>query len=183
MRIAAGSLIVLSLLLAGCGFHLRGHGELPDAWSSVAVRDIVGSSPLGRGGDSWYDTGHEGMRRELVRALKDAGFAVDLDAPMVIELLQASVSRRAASIDASASAAEYQVDYSVRYRVIGSDGVQVVPETMISTDSSYRFNEAAVLGSAEQEVVVYEDLRAELARRIVDQLRRKAAASARATAP
>lgn len=181
MRIVAGSLIVLSLLLAGCGFQLRVQGELPAAWSSIAVRDVVGDNPLGRGGDTWYDAGHEGIRRELVHALTEGGFTVEAGAPLTIELLQTSVSRHTASIDASASAAEYQIDYSVRYRVIGGDGATLVPDSTIRTDSSYRYNKTAVLGAAEQEIMVYEDLRRELARRMVDHLRRKAAAHA--TAP
>ncbi|MFZ5724640.1 MAG: LPS assembly lipoprotein LptE [Pseudomonadota bacterium] len=183
--VAAACIALLCVQLAGCGFHLRGQQPLPENWAQVAVRDVASRNPLGRGGDSWYESGREGMRRELVRALQEAGFTVDPQASLAIELLGTTVKRRAASIDATASAAEYQVDYAVRFRIVGSDGAQVVPESSISTDSSYRNNEGAVLGSAEQEVTVYEDLRRELARRIVDQLRRKAAAvpQAHATAP
>ncbi len=174
-------IVALCAAMAGCGFHLRGSGELPEGWKVIAVSDAAGKGLLNRGGDTWYDTGHEGMRRELVQSLSDAGFSVEAGAPVTIELLDASVRRRAASIDANASAAEYEIIYTVRYRIVGADGAQVVPESTIHADSSYRYNKTAVLGSAEQETIVYEDLRHELARRVVDQLRRQAAAHA--TAP
>lgn len=174
------TVLALCSLLAGCGFHLRGHGPQPGSgWETVAVREAAARSVTGRGGNSWYAEGRDGIHRELVRALTAAGFTVSDDAALTIELLDATVKRRTASIDAQATtAAEYQIDYEVRFHVIGNDGAVVIPESSARADGSYRFNESAVLGSAEQEIVLYEDLRREIARRIVDQLRRKAARKA-----
>lgn len=181
MRHAAASalLALLCSVLAGCGFHLRGQAVHADSgWAVVTVRDAGVRNPIGRGGSYWYADGRDGLRHELVHQLAEAGFTLDANAPLVIELLDASVRRKAASLDAKASAAEYQVDCEARFRVVGRDGATLIPENTVHADSTYRFNTDAVLGSAEQEVVLYEDLRRELAHRIVDQLRRRAARQA-----
>lgn len=161
---------LLASLLAGCGFHLRGHAPVPEHWTEVAIRDTGGSS-----NGTWYSSGRDGLRRELTRTLTASGFVVRTGAPLTIELMSDSVQRRTASIAATASAAEYQIDYEVRFRITGSDGAELVPATLMRTDSSYRVDEAAVLGSAEQEALLYEEMRRDIARRIVDQLRRQVA--------
>ncbi|MFZ5756323.1 MAG: LPS assembly lipoprotein LptE [Pseudomonadota bacterium] len=172
-------LLLLAAMLAGCGFHLRGHGPVPDGMGTVAIRDAdQGSSNI-----TWYSGGRDGLRRELARSLTTAGFTVSDGAPLTIQLISDSVRRRTASIDASASAAEYQIDYEVRFRVTGSDGAELIPATLLRTDSSYRFDESAVLGSAEQEALLYEDMRREIARRIVDQFHRRVTAAGHAPAP
>lgn len=170
------ALLLFTALLAGCGFHLRGSAPVPAGWTEVAVSDSGGSST-----GTWYSSGREGLRHELSRSLGAAGFLVSASAPITIELMSDSVQRRTASIAASASAAEYQINYEVRFRITGNDGAELVPSTLLRTDGSYRVDEAAVLGSAEQEALLYEDMRRDIARRIVDQLRRQA--TARAPAP
>lgn len=170
-RLRAAPLFVAALLaslLAGCGFHLRGNAPVPAHWTEVAIRDTGGSS-----NGTWYSSGRDGLRRELTRTLTASGFVVRTGAPLTIELMSDSVQRRTASIAATASAAEYQIDYEVRFRITGSDNAELVPATLMRTDSSYRVDEAAVLGSAEQEALLYEEMRRDIARRIVDQLRRQ----------
>lgn len=164
--------LLVATLLAGCGFHLRGQGDVPPAFAAVAVRD---SSPAG-GAPAWYGGTRDDLARSVIAAFRGAGIAVRDDATVIVDLLGETSTRRVASIDANASAAEYQVDYALRYRVTGSDGAILVPETTLIGDGSYRNDENAVMGSAEEEALIQAELRRDAATQIVRQYRRRIAA-------
>lgn len=168
-----------TLLLAACGFHLRGQGTLTDDLRAVNVVE--------RGQLSANTTWYAGGRDELARAVKDAfrhaGFAVATDAPVTVELLGESLARRVASIDANASAAEYQLDYTLRFRVVAADGATLVAEQALEADRSYRYHDDAVMGSSEEEALLGLEMRRDVASQIVRQYRRAAARAAVSAAP
>lgn len=178
MRIVTVALA--ALLLAACGFHLRGQGALDDAWRAVNIRDNGKLSAS----TAWYAGSRDELARVTAHAFRDAGFTVSADAPVTIELLGESLDRRIASLDASASAAEYQLDYTLRFRVLAGDGSTLVPETTLAADRSYRYHDDQVMGSAEEEALLGLEMHRDIAAQIVRQYRRnavRASAAAQAT--
>lgn len=174
----AGILALLALLLAGCGFHLRGAQTLDDALALVAVRDVVKSAqgrPSGGGSTTWYGGERDELKRVVAQALTDSGATVSDEAPMVVELLGEEVKRRTAAIGVSSNAAEYQLDYLLRYRVLGSDNSILIPETQIQRDRTYRYDEKSPMGSAEEEALLRREMRRAAARQLATQYRRMAA--------
>lgn len=177
MRIVA--VTVAALLLAACGFHLRGDADPGDIHRTVAVVDRGHLSA----NTTWYAGGREELSRAVTGAFHDAGFTVAADAPVTVELLGESLSRRVASIDANASAAEYQLDYTLRFRVTAADGATLVAEQALEADRSYRYHDDAVMGSSEEEAMLGLEMRRDIAAQIVRQYRRAAARAATPAAP
>ncbi len=165
-----------TLLLAACGFHLRGQGTPVEGYRTVNVVDRGQLSA----NTTWYAGGREELKRAVTDAFRHAGFDVAADAPLTVELLGESLARRVASIDANASAAEYQLDYTLRFRVVAADGATLVAEQALEADRSYRYHDDAVMGSSEEEALLGLEMRRDLAAQIVRQYRR---ASARAATP
>lgn len=172
-------ILIISMMTA-CGFHLRGQAAVPDGFNIVAVRD-AGKVPVGA---SLAGGGRDELPRALMQAFRRHGMTIADAAPMTVELLGESTLRRTASIDAvAASAAEYRLEYEVRYRVIGADGATLISETKLAADNSYRFDNNAVMGSADEEMLIYQELRRDVADRIVQQYLRRAKQSPRPNAP
>lgn len=169
----AGLLVALVMLLAGCGFHLRGAQTLDETLAVVAVRDI-GKSAQGRktGSTTWYGGERDELRRVVAQALTDSGATVTDEAPLVIELLGEEVKRRTAAIGISANAAEYQLDYLLRYRVVTAGNSVLIPETQIERDRTYRYDEKSPMGSAEEEALLRREMRRTAARQLATQYRR-----------
>ncbi len=173
-------ILLACMLLTACGFHFRGHTTVPDGFNIVAVRDAdkipTGTSLTGGGRDE--------LHRAVTQAFQRHGITIADVAPMTVELLGESTRRRTASIDAvAASAAEYRLEYELRYRVTGSDGATLVSETKLVADNSYRFDNSAVMGSADEEILIYQELRRDAADRIVQQYLRRAKQSPRLNTP
>lgn len=167
MRTAAFALA--ALLLAGCGFHLRGEGDVPDAWRTVSVVDRIKGDPA----EDVSRVGNRGeLRRQAIAAFAAAGFDVQPEAPVTVELLGESYRKRTASIGANARAAEYRLDCELVYRIVAADGSVIVAETHADTERSYRFDEASVMGSGEEEQVLRREMRRELIGQLVRQYRR-----------
>ena len=77
-------LTILTLLLAGCGFHLRGALELPPGWEQISVS---GGNPNGE------------LQRDLVSGLQAAGIDVDDGGAITLTVGVEQRSRRNITID------------------------------------------------------------------------------------
>ncbi len=145
----AGRLAVLALLpaLGACGFHLQGVARLPQAF---ATTQVVAE-------DRYTDFHHA-----LVDALRASGSQLSAaGATAVIEVLGDDSGQRVLSISASNTPTEYEVYYTIRYRVRIGDKEVLTPKLLTLT-KGYSFNETAVLAKeAEQE-----QIRAALAREL-----------------
>lgn len=154
--------------LAGYGFHLRGHGQLAATRGLVVhVEDNTRVALTG----SWLGSGPDELAHTLKDVLEDAGVQLADSAPLTVELLGETMEKRVASIAATAGAAEYQLDYTLRFRVTGSDGADLVKESTVRADRSYRYKSDAIMGSAEEEATLQRELRRDAALQILRRLR------------
>lgn len=165
-RICAALVIALSMLFSACGFHFRGQQSVPENFSAIMISD----AHLITTNASWSSDGRDVLRRTITQAFLHAGITARDNADITVELLGENIERRTASINAvAASAAEYRLEYALRYRVIGADGAILIADTQLTTDNSYRFNDSAVLGSADEEALIFQEMRRDLANRLVRQ--------------
>lgn len=167
MRAAAGLALAFALLLAGCGFQLRGS----DAGRGPAAVVIDDTAARASATASWLGGGPAELAR-LFTEIFDAGdVTVQEDAPVRVELVSERIEKRVASVDATASAAEYRLDYTLLFRVRGADGATLVPETRLRLDRSYRHKPDAIMGAAEEEALLQRDLRRDAAWQVLRRLR------------
>lgn len=168
------ALLLIAALVAGCGFHLRGTQPLADGWRMVAVKDARQAAGRSGSAATWYGGDRDELQRTVERALAGNGVAIADDAALVVELLGETVIRRASAIGAAASAAEYQLDYELRFRVVDAGQQELMPAQGIRRDRIYRYNEAAAMGSAEEEALLRREMRQAAALQLASQFARRA---------
>lgn len=143
----------LAVGLAGCGFQLRGGVGLPEAYTPVHV------------------SGPQDLRAAIETGLRGGGAAVTAEpteAGIRLELFGESFSQRTLSVDPdSGNAQEYEVAYSVSYRVLDRAGRALVEPTALSLQRDYFFDSDAVLGTSRQVTVLHEEMRRDAAQQVL----------------
>jgi LPS-assembly lipoprotein len=144
LRLAA---VLLLPALAACGFHLQGVARLPQAF---ATTQLVAE-------DRYTD-----FHRALEDALRASGSRLaSAGATATVEVLTDDSGQRVLSVSASNTPTEYEVYYTVRYRVRIGDKEVLTPKVLTQT-RDYSFNATAVLAKEQEQ----DQIRAALAREL-----------------
>ena len=145
------------LLLAGCGFQLKGAVELPADVKSVYVATNDELSPFS-----------VELRRALAAAgATEAASAAAADA--VVRVAQDRTGRRVLSVNSRNTPQEYQVYYVLGYSV-DHGGTQAVPPQEIELSRSYSFSESDLLAKDREETILREAIARDLADLVVRRL-------------
>lgn len=157
----AGALLLAcaaTLVLPGCGFRLRGSAELPAAVGTISVQSANPYSELA--GD-------------LSRALQSGGIRI-VDSPReadaVLRIRSENTGRRAVSISSGGKVREYELQYTVAFNVTDGQGKETVAPQSITLTRDYIFDETAVLGTAEEEALLYRDMQQQVVRQILQRM-------------
>lgn len=139
----AGSLIAVLLSVSACGFQLRTY----DISANVDSYSLSGR------------VDRIAVAQPLRRTLQQAGLTLNEDNPsIVIELLDQRRERRSVSTAGQVRAAEYETTYSLRYRLLGSAGEELLPPTWIERERVYRIDRDNIVGSAEEQAIIEREL-------------------------
>lgn len=152
-----GALLALLALLGGCGFHLQGVTRLPP----VLARSYVDAE------DRYTD-----FHQAFGDALRTSGakLARDADsASSVIEILKDESGQRVLSVSARNTPREYEVYYTVEYRVRTGSRELLAPATLTLT-RDYSFDETALLAKSEEQELIRASLAQELAALVMRRL-------------
>ena len=145
------------LLLAGCGFHLQGAVKTPPEMSRTFV-DAVDEYSL--------------FHRELRLGLQAAGVEL-VDAPeqatAILSILTDRTDQRVLSVSARNVPTEYEVFYTVEYRLTTSDAVLLNPRAVTLT-RDYTYDTTLVLGKAREEELMREAIVQDLVRIVLKQI-------------
>ncbi len=129
---------LVALLLAGCGFQLRGQASLPPAMSVTYVQSQTGiGTPPGV------------LSRRLPLALQGSGVTVTRDpaeATAIVTILGEGSGRRVMAADRFDVKRKYALVYSATFQVALADGQVLVPPESISANRSLLFDENRILG-------------------------------------
>nr|VFJ86221.1 MAG: LPS-assembly lipoprotein [Candidatus Kentron sp. LFY]VFJ92633.1 MAG: LPS-assembly lipoprotein [Candidatus Kentron sp. LFY] len=151
-----GIFIIAASLLTGCGFHLRGNFTLPDSMSSLYIQVPT----------------H--LANELMVLLEGNGIAIAPDrdvANAILVVEQESFDKRTLSVDSkSGKEREHELAYTISYRVLATDGRELLPKRTINLVRDYVFDESAVLGTTQEEGVLYKEMRQDAAHQILRHL-------------
>lgn len=145
------------LLLAGCGFHLRGAPAIPPQMSKTYIAT---------------DNRHSLFYRTLRRELRAAG--VDIvesaaDSSAVFSILSDDTDQRVLSVSARNVPREYEVYYTVNYTVQSGEVVLMEPQQQTMT-RDYTYDERFVLGKSHEEELLRESIADDLVRTVLIQL-------------
>ncbi|MGK5043100.1 LPS assembly lipoprotein LptE [Janthinobacterium sp. GB1R12] len=152
----------LTGLLSACGFHLRGSNGsfmLPFATMYIGLPD---TSPLAIG------------LKRYIRAIGSTEVVNTKDgADAVLEVLtdpERNRTKTILSLNSSGRVQEYQLGYSINFRVLDKAGNQLLAPTSISLVRPITFDESQVLAKETEEAALYRDMRNDMVQQIMRRL-------------
>jgi LPS-assembly lipoprotein len=153
------ALLALSAIFAAaCGFHLRGVQKLP--FDSLYV---PGSSPLS-----------VELKRSLAAAASGTRLVNDpKEAQAVLGFTKDAREKIILSFDTSGRVREYQLRYTVGFRLTDAKGQVYIPTNEIRLTRDISFSDAQVLSKEAEEAQLYRDMQSDM----VQQLLRRIAAA------
>lgn len=153
-------LFATALVLAGCGFQLRGTQDVP-----FHTLYIPGASA--------------GIALDLKRNIEAGTDAkVVSDAKAADAILELSNERREKiilSLSGTGRVREFRLRYSVNFRVHDGKGNEYVPLSTVQLTRDVTFNDAEILAKEAEEQLLYRDMQADMVQQL---LRRLSAARA-----
>ncbi|WP_308924126.1 LPS assembly lipoprotein LptE [Janthinobacterium sp. J1-1] len=154
--------VCLVLTLSACGLHLRGSNGsfmLPFATMNIGLPD---TSPLAI---------------DLKRYIRAVGSTEIVDtreaADATLEVLADPEKTRTKSIlslNSNGRVREYQLGYSIQFRVVDKAGNVLLGLTTIALNRPITFNESQVLAKETEEAQLYRDMRNDLVQQIMRRL-------------
>lgn len=149
-------LLLLSIILAGCGFQLRQSATLPASFGPVKISGI-----------DQYST----VYRSLRNALSQSSIRIVSDSSAQHEItINPSQERKVLSVNAAGKVSEYELIQRIRYQVSGSDGKTVVPSTNLTFSTYYRVSGSEILGDDREEADLFQRLEERLINQMLDQI-------------
>ena len=139
------------LLLAGCGFHLRGSGGLPDG---MAVTYIQGVKPWSRLHERFRDV------------LEDHGVVVTEqrdEATAVLNILEHESRMDVLTVDIGGKVQELQRVQMVRFRVTGKGQRVLVDEQIVTAKRDFVFIKEDILAKERESQFIRRELERDVA--------------------
>ena len=147
---------VLTLLLAGCGFQLRGTADLPF--------ETLYMPP----------TNSPGVALDLKRNIQAGTRTTVVDDPQkaeaILEFTQETREKIILSIAANGRVREFQLRYRVAFRVHDGKGGEFLPVNTVQLTRDVAFNDSAVLAKESEEVLLYRDMQFDIVQQIMRRL-------------
>ena len=143
-----------ALLLAACGFHLRGQATLPF--------------------DSIYISGSQVFVTQIARTLR-AGSQARVttnpkDAQVTLQILSELHERVILSLSAAGRVAEITLRYRVSYRLTDAKGIEYIPVSEIVLRRDVTYNDSDVLGKEQEEALLFRDMQSDAVQQVVRRL-------------
>ena len=148
-------LLAALVLLAGCGFKLRGTADVP-----FQTLYIPGSSG--------------GIALDLKRNIQAGTAARVIDDPKqadaVLEFSEETREKDILSLTGTGRVREFQLRYRVGWRVHDGRGGTYVPQNTIQLTRDVTFNDAEVLAKEAEEQLLFRDMQTDMVQQIMRRL-------------
>jgi LPS-assembly lipoprotein len=142
------------MLIAGCGFHLRGQAKLPF--------------------DSIYISGSQVFASQMARALH-AGSQTRVtdnpkDAQVTLQILGENRERIILSLSGAGRVREITLRYQVFYRLTDTKGLELITPSEIALRRDITYSDTDVLGKEQEEALLYRDMQSDAVQQMVRRL-------------
>jgi len=143
-------LLVVTLSLAACGFHLRGSNpnDVAFAFKSLYLK-VPGETPF-----------VADLRRTL-KAYKITPTKTADEAEVVLEVVSEQTTKRILSLNSSGHVQEYQLDYRVMLRAYDNKQNDWLPADDVALSRILPYDDALVLSKQQEEAMLYKDMRSD----------------------
>ena len=144
-------LLVIALILSSCGFQLRGNMET--SFKSIEING--GSSEI---------------QKTLIKTYKQSGIEIKKSsAEKSIEIISDKLDKRILSLNASGKVSEYQLEYTLTYRIKNNIGEWGAP-IIINASRSYTYDDDNRLAKEEEEKGLIKGMHDQIVRSMTSQI-------------
>ena len=152
-----GLSLMIVLATAACGFQLRESTELPPqmAFTQFDIENEYGT--LAR-------------RVKVLLEQSDVTFVRGEKATAILEVPTNKVVTEVLTVGDSARVREYRISHTVRFRLIDSEGVEIVPWQTLRQAREISFDEQEILAASREQEYLKQDLADTLSRLLVMRL-------------
>jgi len=147
-------IVVLSISITACGFHLRGQLPLPETANVIYI-----------------DADNTDFTDELIDKLQAAGAEIVDDpsaAKAILQIADEYAEREALTLNTSGRASSYKLFYTVEYLIANSEQ-ELLKEGILEEQSQYSFESGQAVLQETEESELLEEMYEELAIRMVRQ--------------
>jgi LPS-assembly lipoprotein len=148
--------LTVTLLLAGCGFQLRGTADLPFETLYLPPANTPG------------------IALDLKRNVQSGTHTTVVDDPKkaeaVLEFSQELRDRLILALSASGRVREYQLRYRVAFRVHDGKGSEFVPTSTLQLTRDITYADSDVLSKEAEEQLLYRDMQSDMVQQIMRRL-------------
>ncbi len=150
-------LLLTSLVLAGCGFHLQQQSSLPPEMEHVRLE---APDPYAQ------------FARRLRVLLEQGGVSVvdDDSATAVLQILSSRVRKEILTIGDNARVREYRLRHTVEFALLDSRGAVLAPVQKLEQSRVISFDETEILGAAQEDEQLRREMSDTLARLVIRRL-------------
>lgn len=150
-------LLAALALLGGCGFHLQARPQLPAEMQRTVLE---------------VQDPYSQFARRLQTHLEQSGANVvtSPEGAAVLEVPLNTVRKEIQSIGDNARVREFLVRHTVQFRLLASDGTELIPLQTFEQSRIYSFNEQDILAAEREDEFLRNDLADSLARMVVRRL-------------
>jgi len=153
-----------ALLLAGCGFQLRGVAEVP--FESIYLPNATSGIAL--------DLKRNIQAGTRVKVLDDAK-----GAQAVMHFTEETRQKEILSLTGTGRVREFQLRYRVGFRVSDNKGGDYVPQNTIILTRDVTFNDTEILAKEQEEQLLFRDMQSDMVQQIMRRLASAKPAAAR----
>ena len=144
-----------ALLIASCGFHLRGTADVPFQTLFVPNSDSGIALDLKRNLQA-------GTRARVVGDPKQA--------EAILAFTEENREKNILSLSGTGRVREFQLRYRVGFRVHDGKGSDYVPQTTIALTRDITFNDTDVLAKEAEEQLLFRDMQSDMVQQIMRRL-------------
>lgn len=148
--------LLCALVLAGCGFHLRGGANLP--FESLYVQ----APPSSQFAVQFKRTVLAGSGTRITDNAKDAA--------ATLVLVTEAREKNILSLSGGGRVREFQLRYRMAYRVLDKNAAETVPVTEILLTRDFSFNDQDTLSKESEEALLFRDMQNDAVHQLVRRL-------------
>lgn len=158
LGIFALAAVVGSVLMAGCGFELRGTTEIPAELGPILIAAQDGTATGGA----------------LLQRLRGSGVPITNDrqeARMTLRVLREGRSSRVVAVDRNGKVLAYELGFETTFDAVGTEGEALLAPQTVSLQRTLDNPDIEVLGKQEETELIYQDMEREAAELVLLRLR------------
>jgi LPS-assembly lipoprotein len=147
--------LLLALLVAGCGFKLRGTADVP--FQKIYVAGANSGIALD-------------MKRQVQAGTRATVLDDAREADAVLLFTEETRSKEILSLTGTGRVREFRLNYRVGFRVHDGKGGDYVPQSTITLTRDVTFNDSEVLAKEAEEALLFRDMQSDMVQQIMRRL-------------